>query len=139
MTVISQMEEGKLFGLIVVNTHFPFQNDFLLNGFQKDFSMDPEVKIEFLEEEGRYPVFNHEGTYLFSLDFSQTVVESKDLGLVSRVGFILFLFSARKFPEPSQMAPFGAFCDEQFSVMPDQSGSYIKTGLIAFLFQVVTP
>jgi two-component system nitrogen regulation sensor histidine kinase NtrY len=90
MTVTRQLDEGKLVGLIEVKTHFPFQNDFLLNGFHEDFSMDSDVRIEFLEEDGTIPVFSVKGVYLFSLDFRE-VDEDGDLGLVSRFGFILFI------------------------------------------------
>ena len=94
VSVARQLDGGKLVGLVEVKTHFPFQNDFLVNGFQKDFSLDPEVKIEFLEEDGTQPVFNEEGTYLFSLNFRESVSESRELGLVSRLGFVLFVLLA---------------------------------------------
>ena len=96
VSVVRQMERGRLLGLIKVKSHFPFQNEFLVNGFQKDFSMDPQVRIEFLEEEGTRAVFNKDGVYLFSLDFSSTARNEGDLGLASSlcfVFFILFLFA----------------------------------------------
>ncbi len=91
VSVTRQMKKGRLVGLIEVRTHFPFQNEFLVNGFHRDFDMDPGVNIEFLEEEGTEPVFSEDGIYLFSLDFSHVMAERTDLGLVSRLGFICFV------------------------------------------------
>jgi two-component system nitrogen regulation sensor histidine kinase NtrY len=91
VSVTRQLEEGRLVGLIEVKTHFPFQNKFLVNGFHKDFKMDPGVNIEFLEEEGAEPVFSEDGVYLFSLDFSHAKADGTDPGLLSRLGFIFFI------------------------------------------------
>jgi two-component system nitrogen regulation sensor histidine kinase NtrY len=91
VAVITPVNEGRLVGLIEIRTHFPFQNEFLVNGYQKDFALESDVNIEFLEEEGTYPVFNEEGVYLFSLDYSQELSRSKSLGIFPRLGFILFV------------------------------------------------
>jgi signal transduction histidine kinase len=91
VTLNSSTGEGILIGLIQLRTHYPIQNEFLVNGFRKDFSLDPEVSIEFLEEEGREPVLNLEGEYLFSLDFSRVQPGSKGPGLLSQLAFIAFL------------------------------------------------
>jgi len=91
VTVSSRSGEGVLLGLIQVRTHYPFQNEFLVNGFQKDFSLEPGVNIEFLEEEGWEPVLNGEGEYLFSLDFSRLQPGSKGPGLLSQLAFFAFL------------------------------------------------
>ena len=69
-TVIQPFEDGRLMGMIEVKTHFPVQNEFLFNGFQHDFKLDPRVEIEFFEADGSEPVYNDAGEYLFSLDFS---------------------------------------------------------------------
>ena len=37
VTMMSQTDQGILLGLIEIKTHYPFQNEFLINGFQKDF------------------------------------------------------------------------------------------------------
>jgi len=69
-TVIQPLKGGKLMGMIAVKTHYPVQNEFLVNGFQGDFKLDPEVEIEFFEADGSEPIYNEAGAYLFSLDFS---------------------------------------------------------------------
>ncbi len=91
VSVVKQLEGGRLLGLIEVKTHFPMQNDFLRNGFQNDFDMDPLVRIEFLEEEGASPIFSENGSYLFSLDFELSRKEGADLGGLTRVSFVVFL------------------------------------------------
>ena len=39
VTVVSQTGEGILLGLIEIRRHYLFQNEFLVNGFQKDFAL----------------------------------------------------------------------------------------------------
>ncbi|MCK4990405.1 MAG: hypothetical protein KAS29_07970, partial [Bacteroidales bacterium] len=67
ISVVNQLDEGRVVGLIEIRTHFPFQNEFLINGYQSDFSLDQEVEIEILEANGSESVYNEDGTYLFSL------------------------------------------------------------------------
>jgi two-component system nitrogen regulation sensor histidine kinase NtrY len=70
VSVVYPFNGGKLVGMIEVKTHYPIHNDFLINGFQSDFRLDPGVEIEFFEADGSEPVYNEAGDYLFSLDFS---------------------------------------------------------------------
>ena len=89
VSVLHQMEGRRLFGLIEIRTHFPTQNEFLVNGFHKDFTLDPGVTVEFLEDEGTRPVFNVDGGYLFSLDFRGAHGKRDDPGPLSRAGMVL--------------------------------------------------
>ncbi len=91
VTVISQMDSGILLGLIEIKRHYPFQNEFLVNGFQEDFTLGPEVSIEFLEEDGCLSVLNHEGKYLFSLDFNSIRHQNQGPGRLSTIAFLGFL------------------------------------------------
>jgi len=70
VTVIFPLEKGRLVGMIEVKTHYTTQNAFLINGFQRDFKLDPAVSIEFFEADGSEAVHNEAGDYLFSLNFS---------------------------------------------------------------------
>lgn len=97
VTLTKEMEGGILYGLIEVKTHFPFENEFLVSGFQKDFSIDPAVSIQFLEEEACKPVMNDGGFYLFSFDFSGIQNDDDEPGLFSRIifsGFLLLFYAA---------------------------------------------
>jgi len=70
VTVTAPLKQGRLVGMIEVKTQYSTQNAFLVNGFQKDFKLDPAVAIEFFEAEGSEAIHNEEGDYLFSLNFS---------------------------------------------------------------------
>ncbi len=95
-TVIQPFDKGQLVGMIELKTRYPIQNDFLYSGFQRDFKLNPDVGIEFIEAEGSEPVYNQAGDYLFSLDFSEA--EPHALGLkalaISSLLFSLLLFFA---------------------------------------------
>jgi len=91
VTVVSQVGDGVIFGLIETRKHYPFQNEFLVNGFTDDFKLGPEVSIEFLEEDGCLPVLNGEGDYLFSLDFSRIQHDREGPDRLSTLAFMAFL------------------------------------------------
>ncbi|MCK4879926.1 MAG: hypothetical protein KAS82_04665, partial [Bacteroidales bacterium] len=96
VSVIYPFDDGRLVGMIEVKTHYTFQNEFLINGFQRDFKLDPGVNIEFFEADGSEPVYNEAGDYLFSLDFSGGEPISRGLrGLaISSLLISLLLFFA---------------------------------------------
>jgi len=96
ITVIQPFDKGQLVGMIEVKTRYPIENEFLYNGFQRDFNLNPDVAIEFIEAEGSKPVYNQAGDYLFSLDFSEA--EPQAIGLkvlaISSLLISLLLFFA---------------------------------------------
>jgi len=79
VSVVRPLDRGRLVGLIEIKNHFPFQNDFLINGFQRDFHVDKGVEIEVLEANGSESIYNSDGTYLFALDFSGATSDDKGL------------------------------------------------------------
>jgi two-component system, NtrC family, nitrogen regulation sensor histidine kinase NtrY len=89
VSVIRPIKGGLLVGLIEVKTHYPFQNEFLINGFQRDFKLGPDVKVEFFEADGSESVFNEKGDYLFSLDFSGATPSSKGLRVMAIVSLLI--------------------------------------------------
>jgi two-component system, NtrC family, nitrogen regulation sensor histidine kinase NtrY len=91
VSVIQPVKGGLLVGLIEIKTHYPFQNEFLINGFQHDFKLDPGVKVEFFEDEGSESIFNEVGDYLFSLDFSGTVPNSRGLRILAIASLLISL------------------------------------------------
>ena len=90
VSVVRRTTEGMLLGLIEVRTHFPFQNEFLTNGYHPDYALDDDVQLEFLEGAGTEPVLNEDGEYLFSLDFSGASSGNRNLSLLSIICFLLF-------------------------------------------------
>ncbi len=99
VTVFKQLNGGLLVGMIEVKTHFPFQNEVLINGFQHDFKLDDGVAIRFLEGEDSEPIYNQEGAYLFSLDFSESDPVHKGLRAIAVTSLFLFI-----------ILQFAAFC-----------------------------
>ena len=73
-------------GLIKIKNDYKYQNEYLVNEFQKDFKIDPEIKINLQKE--TYNVYSSEDIFLFSLDLKQRqfLNETKLLWL-----FVLFL------------------------------------------------
>jgi two-component system nitrogen regulation sensor histidine kinase NtrY len=91
VSVIRPVEGGRLVGLIEIRTHFPVQNEFLENKFQHDFKLGQGVEIEFFEANGSEPVYNEEGVYLFSLDFSEAEPASKGLKILALLSLLFSL------------------------------------------------
>jgi signal transduction histidine kinase len=90
-TVVQPFGQGNLVGMIEVKTRYPSQNDFLVNGFQEDFKLNPQVDIEFVEADGSEAVYNEAGEYLFSLDFSDAGPRSTGLRMLSISSLLLSL------------------------------------------------
>ena len=91
VSVIKPVKGGRLVGLIEIRTHFTIQNDFLENGFQQDFHLDPGVEIDFFESEGSESVYNEDGVYLFSLNFSSSEASSEGLKILAFTSMLLTL------------------------------------------------
>ncbi len=94
VSVVSQYNGGILLGLIEIKSHFPIHNEFLVNGFQRHFALDPAVEIEILEANGSEPIYNSEGVYLFSLDFSEAESVNHGLKAISVSSFLLCIMLA---------------------------------------------
>ncbi len=59
-----------LFTIIyLIKQEFPFQNDYISNGYAARFSIPGSVSLEL--SKGKYPVFSKAGSYQFSLNFSR--------------------------------------------------------------------
>ena len=119
-TVIKQINGGLLVGMIEIKTHFPFQNEVLINGFQHDFKLDDGVAIRFLEGEDSEPIYNEEGAYLFSLDFSESDPVHKGFKAIAVSSLLLFI-----------ILQFAAFC-AVLRQTPTRK-KYMWIGLIAVL------
>jgi len=91
VSVQEQVSRGRLLGMVEIRKHYPFENQYLVNTYQHDFDLDPLVQIDFLEDEGTYPVFTADEVYLFSLDFSELELMPGRGSVLVRLGLILFL------------------------------------------------
>lgn len=83
--------QGVLLGLVRVRTHYPIENDYLVNSFQKDFHLGADVRIEFFEARGLESVFSRSGDYLFSLNFEGSRPERAWLRISSLLCLLLAL------------------------------------------------
>jgi len=100
VTVIQPFDKGTLVGMIEVKTRYTIHNEFLINGFQRDFKLGPEVEIEFFEADGSEPVYNDAGDYLFSLDFSETGPRSAGLKVLAISCLLMSLLLFLQGPVP---------------------------------------
>ncbi len=87
VTGIKETEEGRILGLIKIKTEYPYENEYLKSGFQKDFKLSPEIIISPDSLEGYSDVQNLEGKYLFSMELSN-ILKKNSLN----VTFATFLF-----------------------------------------------
>jgi two-component system, NtrC family, nitrogen regulation sensor histidine kinase NtrY len=60
----------RAYGLILMKTQYPYENDFLVNGFQPDLNLPSSTELFTSPQPGSFSVLDWEGIYLFSLKFS---------------------------------------------------------------------
>ncbi len=120
VSVIKTVQGGRLVGLIEIRTHFTTQNEFLENGYQRDIKLDRGVDIDFFETDGSEPVYNEDGVYLFSLNFSEAEPASNGLRILAFSSLLLSLILL-----------YAGF----FSLLRNASGRgrYLLTGVISIL------
>ncbi|MCF8346627.1 MAG: hypothetical protein K9G38_05405 [Bacteroidales bacterium] len=92
------VDKGMLLGMILIRKSYPYENSYLINAYQKDFRISPEVDLKMEPGPGLADVENLEGQYLFSLDLesalkhnSQNVDLSMVLFMVAIVALYIFL------------------------------------------------
>jgi signal transduction histidine kinase len=88
-------------GLILIKSEYPYENRFLKNGFQEDFKLAPEVKIQPKKGElSHNDVYNSNGNFLFSLDYNiarkLNPLEKQVSVFMYVLVFLLFLFFLRR-------------------------------------------
>lgn len=57
--------------LILIKSQYPFENEYLVNAFQRDFDMPDQGKISLLESEESENIVDAAGNYLFSIEFTK--------------------------------------------------------------------
>ena len=60
----------RAYGLILVKTQYPYENDFLGSRFQPDLKLPASTKLYTEAKPGSFSVLDWEGIYLFSIKFS---------------------------------------------------------------------
>lgn len=72
VTKIHEVGNYKIVGLILIKQVYNYENNYLLNEFQRDFNFPATVKISSRQVPDGYPIFNSNGMYIFSLVFDKT-------------------------------------------------------------------
>ena len=94
-TIIKNDGNRTLAGLLLIKNEYPHQNQYLVNGFQKDFNMDPEVKLSFNGHPLAEKIYTKNGKILCSLIFPDVSVSGNKhvylAGIFYLVGFIFLL------------------------------------------------
>jgi signal transduction histidine kinase len=83
-------KDSSLIGLLKIKDEYPYQNEFLKNGFQRDLHLPPNTQISLSMEKGDIHLKDWDGKYLFSLIFDQAL---KYPWMVRYIPPILYLFS----------------------------------------------
>ncbi len=88
----------KLIGLVLIKTEYPYENRFLHNGYQSDFSFSPAVRIRNSAPRFKnpitgqgYPVYDASGNYIFSIDLD-SANRSRETQMVICLVFYLLTF-----------------------------------------------
>ncbi|HAN00842.1 MAG TPA: hypothetical protein DCQ26_19790 [Marinilabiliales bacterium] len=85
---IRESETIQIAGLIQIKTNYPFENEFLKNGFHPSFHIGSSLSLSKDESIGYQPIFNKEGTYLFGLRNNMNLkTNQKEIWM----GFLLIL------------------------------------------------
>jgi two-component system nitrogen regulation sensor histidine kinase NtrY len=78
-------------GLVLIKNEFPYQNKYLTNEFQKDFSVPAETKLITDNSYSENAIKNNSGDYLFSLKFNADNPISFTSYLSCILNFIAFI------------------------------------------------
>jgi two-component system, NtrC family, nitrogen regulation sensor histidine kinase NtrY len=74
-------------GLILILNKFRYQNEYLVNTFQKEFSVDEECRLSL--KKGEYSVNDSDGSYLFSVKFKNSTNARSTGVFILLLSFIL--------------------------------------------------
>ncbi|MCK9399420.1 MAG: ATP-binding protein [Bacteroidales bacterium] len=95
--IIKEKQNLKAIGLILIKNDFPYQNDYLVNDFQKDFNLKANVELDTIP--GSVNISANSGDFLFSLNYENIHNNSLKTNLivftfllVSFISLILLLF-----------------------------------------------
>jgi signal transduction histidine kinase len=85
------------YGLILVRSQYPYENDFLENRFQPDLRLPSATKILTEAAPGSFSILDWEGIYLFSIKFNVeearfSGLEKTLLPILYMLTFLVFLF-----------------------------------------------
>ncbi|MCF8297506.1 MAG: GHKL domain-containing protein [Saprospiraceae bacterium] len=105
-----KIENYTIFGAVLLKSIYPYQNDYLINEFQKDFKLAANTEISLKQE--TYQIHSANGKFLLSLNFPK-VYESNELRifsifvlyLLAFLFFVAFLYHSHKRLNPLKNKP----------------------------------
>jgi len=101
MCAKSSQSAKNCIGLLLIKNDFPYQNNYLLNGFQQQFSLPEETRLQKGSPTDVRAIHDQTGNYLFSLKFSgnQEQTSSNHIWsvLTAFAGIILILIGCSLF------------------------------------------
>jgi len=107
--VVKRFEGTRVYtGLLLIKNEYAYQNQYLVNSFQKDFHLPAETNLQVNDPSSSRAVKNHKGEYLFSLVFKtaehpQTPLRTWLNILLNLAGFIFTILFIRA--ESNSLAP----------------------------------
>jgi two-component system, NtrC family, nitrogen regulation sensor histidine kinase NtrY len=108
----------RAYGLILLKTLYPYENDFLINQFYPDLKLPKSTELLTEPQEGSYSIHDWEGIYLFSVRFSIHELRFARLQkvliplffLLTFVSFLLLIYSAIQKINSRKLKHFMLFC-----------------------------
>jgi two-component system nitrogen regulation sensor histidine kinase NtrY len=87
----------RAYGLILIKTQYPYENDFLISRFQPDMNLPQSTELLTEAQPGSFSIHDWEGIYLFSIKFSNEELrfahlEKYFLPVLLLLAFVVFLF-----------------------------------------------
>jgi two-component system, NtrC family, nitrogen regulation sensor histidine kinase NtrY len=85
-------EKTTVVGLILIKSDFPYQNEYLVNDFQKDFCLGENTRID--TTPGKINILSENGQFMFSVDEgqNQSLADGTELAIfILWVAFFIFL------------------------------------------------
>ncbi len=87
-------------GLLRIYTDYGFENDLIINGFEKNFRLPANTRLSTGKEQSEFHIHNDEGRFLFALLFDENRVNTSFIlfpMFLWIASFILFLFLIMSF------------------------------------------
>jgi two-component system nitrogen regulation sensor histidine kinase NtrY len=87
----------RAYGLILIKTQYPYENDFLKNRFQPDLNLPQSTELLTEAKPGSFSIHDWEGIYLFSIKFDNkelrfAYIEKYFLPVLFLLAFVTLLF-----------------------------------------------
>ncbi|MBN3035072.1 MAG: hypothetical protein JW861_05755 [Bacteroidales bacterium] len=76
--------------LILIRNEYPYQNQYLVNAFQKDFKVHQSIEIS--REKGEFEIFNYQDQFLLSLVFPDEIPLSPIQSVILLIIYLICFF-----------------------------------------------